>query len=73
MLGLQEHEVDGTAQAGIAEIVEATVCDAVTAGAAATGRAATPRVIATVWFQTRRGQIFRACDSLGYIRDIVTG
>lgn len=73
MLGLQEHEVDGTAMAGIAEVVEAAVCDTITAGAVATGRTATPRVIATVLFQSGRGQIFRACDPLGNIRERVTG
>jgi hypothetical protein len=73
MLGLHEDEVDGTTVAGIAEVVEAAVCDTVAAGAVATGRAATPWVIATVSFQTGRGQVFRACDPLGNIRDIVTG
>jgi len=73
MLGLPEDEVDGTAVAGIAEVVEAAVGDAVAARAVATGRAATPGVIATVSFQTGRGQVFRACDPLGNIRDIVTG
>jgi hypothetical protein len=73
MLGLQEDEVDRTAVAGVAEVVESTVCDAVAAGAVATARAATPWVIATVSFQAGRGQIFRACDPLRNIRDIVTG
>jgi hypothetical protein len=73
MLGLLENEVDGAAVATIAQVVEAAVCDAVTAGAASTARAATPWVIATVAFQSRRGQIFRACDPLGNIRDVVTG
>jgi hypothetical protein len=42
MLGLQEDEVDRTAVAGVAEVVEATVCDTVAAGAVATASAATP-------------------------------
>jgi hypothetical protein len=73
MLGLPEDEVDRTVVAGIAEVVEAAVCDAVPPGAVATGRTATPQVIATVSFQTRCRQVFRACDPLGNIRDIVTG
>jgi hypothetical protein len=73
MLGLPEDEVDRTIVAGVAEVVEAAVCDAVAACPVATARAATPRVIATVSFQARRGQVFGACDPLGNIRDIVTG
>jgi hypothetical protein len=73
MLGLQEDEVDRTAVAGVAEVVEATAGDTVTAGAVATASAATPWVVATVLFQLGRGQIFRACDPFGNIRDIVTG
>lgn len=73
MLRLQEDEVDRTAVAGVAEVVEATECEAVAAGAVATASAATPWVIATVPFQAGRGEIFRAGDPLGNIRDIVTG
>jgi len=73
MLGLPEDEDDGTAVAGIPEVVEAAECDAIAMGGAATGWAATPWIIATVAFQSRRGQIFRACDPLGNIRDVVTG
>ena len=73
MLGLQEDDVDRTALAGVAEVMKATVCDAVPAGTVTTAGTATPWVIATVSFQAGRGQIFRACDPLGNIRDIVTG
>jgi hypothetical protein len=73
MLGLLEDEVDGAVVARVTEVMEVTVCDAVAAGGAATGWAATPGIIATVAFQSRRGQILRASDPLGIIRDIVTG
>jgi len=73
MLGLQEDEVDRTTVAGVAEVVEATAGNTVAAGAVATASAATPWVVATVLFQSGRGQIFRAYDPFGNIRDIVTG
>jgi len=72
MLGLQEDEVDRTTVAGVAEVVEATAGNTVAAGAVATASAATPWVVATVLFQSGRGQIFRAYDPFGNIRDIVT-
>jgi hypothetical protein len=67
-----DHQVNGTAGSGIAEVMEGPRAHGKAAGAVATARAGPCRPVATAPFDARLGQVFDTGDALGDIRDILT-
>jgi hypothetical protein len=70
VFGIGEVDVDGPSAARVAEVVEGALGRTTTRGLGAAARAAACLVIAAALFDTRRGEVLGARDTLGDIGDI---
>jgi hypothetical protein len=71
MLGVVDHEIDGTIRARPAQVVQGARGSRIAPGAMAAALALACRVVAASTFDTRLGKILNAGDTLGNVGDIL--